>query len=200
MRRRLLPKALDRSNAPKKRALGHVVGLDLSLTATGMCALPLDWSFALEEVKTSTCGYALDAGATARERIVRATEIADAVFDFCKAHQARAVYVENHAFGAGGARANETIEMTGIVKAKLFDDWGIVVEPVVASSARKTLLQKLPSPRGQKRGALKAWVVANVRRLGGPALGWSEDEVDAFVCANMGLMLRGGTAMTFLGQ
>ncbi len=117
--------------------------------------------------------------------------IADGILAFCKEVRARAIYVEDHAFGKGGRNANQTIEMTGVVKARLFDDWGAVVLPVASASARKTLLQNLV------RSEVKAWVVKNVRRLGGPAMKWTPDEIDAFCIMNHGLMLEGGVAMTY---
>lgn len=172
---------------------GSVVGLDLSLRASAAAAVAFNWDQKLVSVKTRTFGCELEDASSQRERIQRMVNIADGVLAFCKETQARAVYVEDHAFGMGGRSANQTIEMTGIVKARLFDDWGVVVVPVASASARKTLLQHLV------RSDVKKWVVKNVRRLGKESLHWSDDEIDAFVIMNHGLMVQGGTAMTFLG-
>lgn len=177
---------------------GTVVGLDLSLTASAACAMPLGWDQNLKKLRTHIFGYKLEAEAPQKERIARMVSIADGILEFCREVQARFVYCEDHAFGAGGRNANQTIEMTGIVKARLFDEWGVVVQPIVVSSARKTLLQHVP--RGVGKGFAKKFTVRNVKRLGGPTASWTEDEVDAFVVTNHGLMLLGGTAMTFEGE
>ena len=195
-RTRLYPAASTRVDA---RVVGSVVGLDLSLRATSACALPLGWDHDLSTVRFRRVGHALGVDASARERIERWCTICDGLLDFCREVQARHVYIENHAFGAGGARAYETIEMTGTVKKALFEDWGVVLEPIAAVTARKTLLQQLPSLRGRPRGFMKAHVVRNVKRLGGPTEAWTDDDVDAFVVANHGLMVRGHVALTFLG-
>jgi hypothetical protein len=47
---------------------------------------------------------------------------------------------------------------------------------------------------------VKAFAVRNVKRLGGPASGWTDDQIDAFVIMNHGVMLQGGTALTFPGE
>jgi hypothetical protein len=179
---------------------GSVVGLDLSLTGTACVSIPLAWTQDLSEVRTKRLGYKLKNDATPTEKIERMITIADGVIEFCTLVQARHVYLEDHAFGAGGANANQTIEMTGIVKGWLRDQWGVTAIPVHASSARKTLLQHVLSPRGQPKGWVKKWVANNVRRLGGPILEWTEDEIDAFVIANHALMIQRGMSMSFLGE
>ena len=120
-------------------------------------------------------GQDLEAKAPQVERAKRMILIADAVVDFCKEVRASIVYVEDHAFGAGGQNANQTVEMTGVVKVRVYEALGIAAMPVAASSCRKTMLQKLV------RSNVKKWVVRNVRRLGGPALKWTDDEIDSFV-------------------
>lgn len=105
----------------------------------------------------------------------------------------RAVFVEEMAFGQAGAHAREVAELTGIVKLRVLEAWGVYPVPVVASRARKVLLQKLP------RKDVKKFVLANVRRLPG-ADRWADAQADAFVVANMGVMISGGTAMTFSGN
>lgn len=173
---------------------GTCVGLDLSLTASAACAVPLNWNHDLALVKTYIVGRKLTLEATPQDALDRMLEIADGIFEFCRTVQARHVWIEQHAFGAQGRNANQTIEMTGIVKAKLYEDWGIVVVPIVASSARKILLQRLP------RKDVKKFAVRNIKRLGGQAATWTDDQCDAFCVVNAALMKIGGTAMTFLGE
>ena len=66
-----------------------------------------------------------------------------------------------HAKGGDRERAaREVAELGGLVKWRLWNAWDRATTPVVASSARKVLLQRLP------RRDVKDYVVANVRRLG----------------------------------
>lgn len=179
---------------------GCVVGLDLSLRASACAAIPFAWGHDVSRVKMKILGRELSRDASEQDHVDRMIEIADGVIEFCRDVQARAVFMENHAFGMGGANANRTIEMTGIVKAWLRDQWATTGVPVHSASARKTLLQNVPNGRGEKKGFVKAYVARNVRRLGGPTLAWTEDEIDAFVVANHGLMVSGHVAMTFSGE
>lgn len=169
-----------------------IIGLDLSLRAAAACAIPIDWSHELGEVRTCVSGSALAQSATPADRLKRIMAISLGIVAFCRAHRAKHVYIEEYAFAQGASHAREVAELGGVLKFRLYDQLGIVAVPVVASRARKLLLQKLP------RKDVKAWVVANVKRLPGAA-DWTPDEVDAFVVANAGVELAGGTAMSFAG-
>lgn len=169
-----------------------IVGLDLSLRAAAACACAKDWDHDLAHLeKTGVWGSSLKADATPEQRVKRIAEIADGVVQFCAA--ASHVYVEEMAFAQSGSHAREVAELTGAIKHRLYRDLGLVAVPIVASRARKVLLQKLP------RKDMKAWVVANVKRLPGTK-DWSPDTVDAFVVMNAGLEMAGGTAMSFAGE
>ena len=183
----------------RRRALGRpssVVGLDLSLASTGMVAIPIGWNFDMARVVVGTCGYALKADASLEEHYDRYLQIAHDVSVFCINNRARHVWVEDHAYMAGGAGSARTKEMTGRVKTELYDEHNLVARPVQPASARAVLLGRVPK---QGKGKTKAYVIRNVKRLPMTA-DWIEDVCDAFVCANYGIMKVGGVAMTFPGE
>lgn len=175
---------------------GCVVGLDLSLRAAAACAIPVDWDHDLTKIRMTKTGSKLGKESTPKERAERIAQISHDVVVFCLTARARHVGIEDYAYGAGGANAMQVVELTGVVKHEILDTLHFAATPIPASSARKVLLQRLPRLGS---GKLKPWVVANVRRLGGPANMWTDDECDAFVIANTVLMHAGGTAMTFDG-
>lgn len=172
----------------------YVLGLDLSLRAAAACIVPLDWDGAsLGQLRTCVVGEALANDADECMRLGRLHHIAEGLVAFCRAHGVKHAFVEQYAFSQTGAHARSIAEVGGVVKYRLFRKLGIVCEPVVASSARKLLLTKCP------KKDVKKFVVKNVRRLGGTAREWTEDEVDAFVVANMGMYLVGKPHMNFDG-
>lgn len=189
MRRRVFPPALRRS----------VVGLDMSMTATAACALPLPWNHDLAHVRMLVTGEQIKGASTHTpwQRAMRIAKIAHDVKQFCVLHHAEFIAAEDYAYGAGGQHTTPIIELGGVVKNLILSTFDLGVERVSASSARKTLLQHVPR---LGRGETKPWVVRNVKRLGGPAAKWTDDECDAFVIANAALELAGGTALSFPGE
>lgn len=169
-----------------------VVGLDLSLRAAAAARVTLPWDGDLEDVITRVVGQDLSAGSEPEAYARRLDLIATAIADFCEG--ADAVYVEEYAFSSMSKRAHSLGEVGGVVKLELFRRSGRSPTPVTASTARKTMLQKLP------RAGVKPFTMRNVRRLGPPANKWTEDQIDAFVTMNHGVMLEGGVALTFLGE
>lgn len=169
-----------------------IIGLDLSLRAAAACALPIDWDHDMRTIRTCVSGIALGKDATSAHRLERINAISAGIVAFCRAHKASEVFVEEYAFAQGASHAREIAELGGVIKYRLFAELSLVAIPVVASRARKVLLQKLP------RKDVKPWVVANVKRLPG-TVDWTPDEVDAFVIANCGSEMVGGTAMSFAG-
>jgi archaellum biogenesis ATPase FlaH len=138
-------------------------------------------------------GLPLTKDATVRERIERIAQIAHDVSVFCINVHAVHVSTETYAFNAGGAHAHELAELGGVVKHQLLDGLNIVTDSIPAATARKTMLQKLP------RSDVKAFVTRNVRRLGGLALEWTHDEIDALVICNHALMKAGFVAVERTG-
>ena len=171
-----------------------VVGLDLSLTGTAACALPIGWDHDMYRARTMKAGYMLPNDSTPEAYVQRLVSIVDAVVEFCQRRKAKYVFVEGYAFSAMLSRAHSLGELGGVVKKDVYIRLQKVVTPIVVSRARKILLQKLP------RADSKKFTIKNVKRLEGPSWGWSEDECDSFVIANAGLMMTGGVAMTFPGE
>lgn len=207
MRRRLYrwtegknPQLVEREAKPpisKFKPGAHVVGIDLSLRAASACAIPIPWDFDLRKVKIKRAGYGLKATASPRDKTERAIQIAHDLCVFCVNVKAMQIAIEEYAYSAGGAGAHMTIECGGHLKADILQTMDIAVYPVQASTARKVLLQKVPGRMGQ--GKTKPWVIANVKRLGGPTVDWSDDDCDAFVIANTVLEHAGGIALSFPG-
>lgn len=177
----------------KARRAKGTIGLDLSLTGSAACWLPWGWEGDTGAVRHATWGYPLTKEATLEEQVDRMIHIAEGVTAWCREHPHRNVYVENYAFSQASTSATTLRELGGIVKAEFRRRLGKVPIPVTASSARKTLLQRLPKAK------LKQFTEDNVRKLGGEALYWNADVVDALVCANHGVMLEGGVPLSFLG-
>ena len=172
---------------------GTVVGLDLSLTGAAACALPCPWDGALGKVRMMPmAGYPLKNDATATEQRERIIEIRNSISEFCQLVNAKHIVVEAYAFSASG-KITMLAELCGVVKISLWEALHVSVESVHASSARKTLLQKLPKKDS------KLFTKVNVQRLGGVArTQWTGDQIDAFVCANHALSTV-GTALSYPG-
>lgn len=170
-----------------------VAGLDLSLTGSAVCWAPPNWKGTTGELRVNTFGYSLKKDATAEEHVKRYDAIAQGIVNCLSGWPTKAVAVEDHAFGMGGAGSAKVRELHGAVKLAIWRALGIAVLPVNISTGRKTLLQKCP-----QKGA-KQFTADNVRRLKGDAIYWDADQVDAFVIANHMVMLEGGTPLSFLG-
>lgn len=181
MRRRLVTK--DRK----------VVGLDLSLRQAAACAIPFNWEQDIRNVTMGIFGYELDEDATEREKIERLAQIAHDVSVFCVNHKAHRIAAESYAFSAQSSSVTKLAELGGVVRVDVLETMNIAIETITASRARKILLQNCPSRDSKK------FAVRNIKRLGGPAKHWTEDECDAFCIANALIMHAGGTAMTFEG-
>lgn len=147
----------------------------------------------MRAIRTCVSGSALGKDATPEHRLARIVAISSGIVAFCRAHHAQHVFVEEYAFAQGASHAREIAELGGVLKYRLLAELRLLAIPIVASRARKVLLQKLP------RNDVKPWVVANVKRLPHTAM-WTPDEVDAFTISNCGLEMAGGTAMSFEGK
>lgn len=169
-----------------------VVGLDLSLRNAAAAKVTLPWDGDLEDVSTTIVGYGLEHEATATDTVERLLHISNALARFCE--DATVVYVEQYAFTSMTTRAHSIGEVGGAVKLQCYADHGLAPIPIPPATARKTMLGKLP------RKDVKKWTVRNVHRLGAPATGWTEDQIDAFVIMNHGVMLQGATALSFDGE
>lgn len=171
-----------------------MVGLDLSLRAAAAAFLPRGFKGNTKQVRVGTWGYELKSDADEAARAERRDHIAQAIRCWL-AELPRGVvhvFIEEYAFSKKSSSATGLHELGGVVKDRLFT-LGVPFSTVTASEARKTLLQKVP-----QKGS-KEFTEDNVRRLGGEALYWNVDEIDAVVVANHGLMLMGWTPLSFEG-
>jgi Holliday junction resolvasome RuvABC endonuclease subunit len=119
-----------------ERPVLPVVGLDLSLTATGICVLDE------EDVRFETVGYGLKRSSRQKDKIERIIEIVSAILGEVETCiPMPAVGIEGYAFGARGAQ-NDLGELHGAVKTQLW--LAHQIEPVIipASHARKSVLGK----------------------------------------------------------
>lgn len=177
--------------------MSRVVGLDLSLTSSGVVVVQ-DWwhepacgpecfwcgtcpGFQWGEVEHRTFGSDLPATATERERALRRRGIADEIV--------RVVGPGAHVYVEGFSYANQhpaVAELAGVVKDRLLSELDVAVEAVPPLKARKLFLGRCP--KGSKKLVSQA-----LERTGAPFA--NEDECDAFVVANWGRHARGLPAM-----
>lgn len=121
-----------------------IVGLDLSLTATGICLLDVEG-----EPSFSVVGHGLKRTAKQRDKIERIVDIVSAIVDVVSDCSSKPrVAIEGYAFGARGAQ-NDLGELHGAVKLQLWLGHGI--EPVIipSSRARKIVLGKGRLPKNE---------------------------------------------------
>lgn len=173
-----------------RRAVPPVVGLDLSLTAPAACLIPSGWQIGdwadLEVAAWSPPAPEEPDNLDALYR--RLSWITSAVVEFCARRARPVVAVEQYAFSRSSSSVTKLAELGGCVRVALWQD-GIVARPLVAASARKLLLGKLP-----RKGAKDATQIA-LWGAGCPKA-WSGDVLDAFACANLALSDLGVPALT----
>lgn len=167
----------------------RILGVDVSLNACGLCVLPDNWAaggrFDWSEVKTDTVGRKLSRDAGESLRAGRLDYLAAAVALFARKHDADVAVFEQYAFNRADSNARAIAEAGGCIRLELHR-MGIELHVAVASSARKTLLGKLP--RG--KGVLKPAVQRTLRDMGAPF--WQDDNrCDALVVANHYLSVAG---------
>lgn len=179
--------------------MGTVIGLDLSLTSTGCCALPTTWRGPVEvaQLWQGLRWHRIAVKGNSRSmvaRVERCDAIAQEVVAFVRAQpRPRHVFLEAYAYGRGTA-AYSLAELGGVVRLALHRLSAVHIEAVTLdgevspSSWRRLLLGRHP-----QRGA-KAVAHAQLRAAGAPCL--SGDELDAFGVANAGLAELGGLALT----
>lgn len=189
---------------PKTQRRAVVMGLDISLTQTGICVLHPSWDPSnpwRDGLYTAVAGYKLPEDAPELDKVKRLSTIVDAVMDALQRAQSSlgrdtlsdlAVFVEGYAFGLSH-RAQYLGEVTGCVKLTVFRVTGKAATIVNASSWRKFLIGV-----GTGKG-VKEEVHRRMRIAGAPR-GWKGDECDAFGCANLGRSNLGMPALTLVGR
>lgn len=157
---------------------GVVVGLDLSLTSSGMIAVPADWGCDWSRCSWATSGYSVKDSADERARLERLATIRRDVVSFCDTHRPVAVWILGYAYNKLLSRAHSAGELGGVVKLGLLEaSHGV---RVVVESRARTLLGRAP------RKDVKLWATQRLVSAGAPR-DWPQDVLDAFVAANWGL-------------
>jgi hypothetical protein len=176
-----------------------VVGFDLSLTAPAAVALPLDWHPGTWKHVKAWLGRPPtpkgqdDLKGQLDRYIAIAQWASDCVRELGPASsKAIRCYVENYGFSANTANASRIQESGGAVKILLYQRFGLVLQPVTSSAARKLTLGF--NPRRPKHDP-KVAVQSAVFSFGAPKT-WGENECDAFLVAQFGLSEEGGKILT----
>lgn len=165
-----------------------VLGLDLSLRGAGMVAVPSDWAGDWSRIARVTVGHALKKDASEADRIGRLVHISAEVVAFAEAHRCTRAAIEQYAFTSRNAHSHSLGELGGVVKVLLTERCRIPLVVVPPASGRKLILGRLP------RADVKIHTRAALTRMGTP-VEWTDDEADAFVCANHWLAGNGGYAL-----
>lgn len=171
-----------------------VLGLDLSLRATGICVIDPSWEpGSWEGVRGDTFGVSLTKDATPQEIVERLAAIKRFVLEAVPVDadaSSWAIGVEQYGYAmAMQSHAHALGELGGCIKLALFTSRKIVAVPVVASSARKLLLG-----RGAGKG-IKEEVQRQLRAARAPLRG--TDQCDAFAVANAMRADLGMPALSF---
>lgn len=113
------------------------VGLDLSLTASGMVALRDS-----EIVSAKTFGYGLKRTSSGERKIKRLLHIANEAMAFIKEAQAVSpevtVVIEGYAYSARGSQ-NDLAELQGVIKTQVYLMFNLVPIITPVSKARKSV-------------------------------------------------------------
>lgn len=167
-----------------------VLALDLSLTAPGMVAVPLDWGGDWSRIQRATFTPKLPKEATEGERIERLRYISKNIVAFALMHCCTTAIVEQYAMRPMSQMGHSFHlgELGGVVKLDLTRSVGIPIEVTSPARARKLILGKLP------RKDVKLATRFALTSMGLPPA-WTEDEADAFVLANWKLSELGGHAL-----
>jgi Holliday junction resolvasome RuvABC endonuclease subunit len=120
----------------KKSVSGRVMGLDLSLTASGIEILDYDG----ERAYGCVVGYSLKK-ATDESRVKRLISMVEEIIGLVGEYEVKHVAVEDYAYGSRYGR-EKLAELHGIIKVELYRKFGIVVEPVPPKRARMVVFGK----------------------------------------------------------
>lgn len=169
------------------------VGLDHSLTAFGLAAVPADWGLDFDRVRRVT--LETKPGPTVPRRAALARDVVEWVKR--EAAYARApltavhVLVEGGIFMRGKAETIRSQErLAGVVEHELERELGLHVAVAEQRSVR-SLFMGASASRGRGSGDVAQ---ALMRELVGAS--WDEAELDAFLVANYGMAEAGGAFVT----
>ena len=182
----------------------YVVGLDLSLSSAGVVILPQAWKPGdWTEVRHECFGYNLKEDKTAEARVVRLDMIVSKIDTFISQTSVSVgsmkIFCEDYAHGKVFG-AHRLGELGGSVKLHFYKKYGLVVQPVANTSARKFLLgySRVTGVKGQ----VKRDVFTKLLEIGAPFAPNAKkkhesDEADAFSVANFGLSELDLPALSF---
>jgi len=177
------------------------MGIDASLTGTGLVAVPADWGLDWSKVARVKLGLGLKKGASETDRVQRLDFICTRMMEFAQEHEVTDVFMEQYAFSARMSNSHSLGEIGGNLKRDVVMGLGLPLTVVPPATAR-TLLGTFSAQR--KKGAPKPAPVKDqvqaVLRTAGLPVGWDGDEMDAWVVANWGLSgIEGADALILRG-
>ncbi len=164
------------------------MGIDASLSGTGLVAVPFDWGLRWERVKRAKLGFSIPKGASEAERVRRVDFICSRMMEFAQEHDITDVFMEQYAFSARNSHSHALGELGGNLKRDIVVGLGLEVT-VVAPATARALFGKFSAraKKGEPKPLpVKDQVHAALRRAGLPRH-WDGDEVDAWVVVNWGL-------------
>lgn len=141
-----------------KKDVRPVMGIDPSLTSTGICVIyPENGEM---KFKTFLCGYVLKKAKNEKkqktndvQKMNRLCEIQDKVKNIASNFDVKAIGIEGMAFkGHGLASLGEVF---GIIRMGCFRETGLVVSAIPPKSARKYLIDDVPSGSVKAKAAVK---------------------------------------------
>jgi Holliday junction resolvasome RuvABC endonuclease subunit len=165
----------------RRKETPWILGIDPSLTRSAAVLIPPGWELG-DWLTLRWCSVEIPPGdGTERQRVERMGEIVDRLLNFVSEHSGSEVrgWVEQYAFNARSASVTKLAELGGILRHQFLIEFGVPLEPVTASQARKQLLGKLP------RKDQKLAVQLALGRAGAPFV--NGDECDAACVAFWGL-------------
>jgi Holliday junction resolvasome RuvABC endonuclease subunit len=164
---------IHRKKGTTGRATGVVVGLDLSLTRTGIAIIPTDWGGDVRRVRVEAVESRAGPPANDAERALRLFQMSSDVRSCLPQDGVLAVGIESLPTHAA-FEIGKLGELHGCIRVQLM---GYTVLTGQQSTIRKLFMGKLP------RKDVKAIVRRTVNSIPG-AEEWGPDECDAFVVAN----------------
>lgn len=165
------------------------IGLDLSLTNTGMCHVPARWDGSMSELSIASFGAkkmqgVIGKASESRDLIFRYLKIAKVVVDFIASKKSDdgvpLVAIEGYAFsfarkgsGPGSSSVTKLAELGGVVKSQVLLSTKKAPVSFSSSEARKIVIGKMTkgNAKEQVRDTLFSFGMRFV----------NDDEMDAFV-------------------
>lgn len=169
---------------PGELTLPVALGIDASLSATGLVELPYNWGLDWSRARRRTFGQKLPRDASLRQIIDRIDDIALSTWEFIRAGERPAfACLENYAFSAGNVAL---AELSGSIKRLLVKELGIDLRLVGAKSARAIIGKMERQKKGGPKPPTEKEQAHIILTNAGAPLTWTPDELDAFLLVNFG--------------